>query len=88
MAADAPSIEERAREVVEQLQAYVKASGRDIELDRIDGDVARVRLSGGPPSFCYSDLVMMRLTIERRLLEEFPTLREVVFSGAGIGNGE
>ncbi|MDA8323101.1 MAG: hypothetical protein M0030_25285 [Actinomycetota bacterium] len=59
----------------EQLRPYLVASGTDLEVLRVDGDVATVRFAGNPPDG-------MRADVRDTLLARVPGLASVVESEA------
>ncbi|XVQ14046.1 NifU family protein [Spirillospora sp. CA-255316] len=67
---------ERVRRALEGVRPYLRSQGRDVELVGIDGDVARVRLTGGPGG-CGSTAGMVEQAVRDAVLAIAPELSGV-----------
>lgn len=70
------ALENRAREIVAGLTPYLQADKAVVRLDRVQNRVAHVEITMEPPA--DSTLVMlMRLGIERKIVEQLPDIERV-----------
>ncbi|MFC5746234.1 NifU family protein [Actinomadura rugatobispora] len=68
--------EERVSRALEGVRPYLRSQGRDVELAGIDGDVARVRLTGGSGG-CGSTAGMAEQAVRDAVLAVAPELSAV-----------
>jgi Fe-S cluster biogenesis protein NfuA len=71
-------MEEKVKEVIEQIRPFLKADGGDVEIVEITGDgTVKVRLTGAC-GHCPMSTMTLRMGIEKRLKESIPEVKEVV----------
>ncbi|GAA4103203.1 MULTISPECIES: NifU family protein [Actinomadura] len=70
------TVEERVRGALEEVRPYLRSHGGDVELSGIDGDVARVRLTGGCGS-CASSARTLETAVKDVVLAAVPELSAV-----------
>jgi Fe-S cluster biogenesis protein NfuA len=71
-----PSLAMRALQVLDSVRPYIAGHGGDVELVRIEGSVAHVRLLGACQS-CSSSTETLRDSVAEALLEHLPELSAV-----------
>lgn len=71
-------MEEKVKEVIEQIRPFLKADGGDVEIVEIaeDGTV-KLRLTGAC-GHCPMSTMTLKMGIEKRLKEAIPEVKEVV----------
>jgi Fe-S cluster biogenesis protein NfuA len=71
-------MEEKVKEVIEQIRPFLKADGGDVEIVEITGDgTVKVRLTGAC-GHCPMSTMTLKMGIEKRLKESVPEVKEVV----------
>jgi Fe-S cluster biogenesis protein NfuA len=71
-------MEEKVKEVIEQIRPFLKADGGDVEIVEITGDgTVKVRLTGAC-GHCPMSTMTLKMGIEKRLKESIPEVKEVV----------
>lgn len=71
-------MEEKVKEVIEQIRPFLKADGGDVEIVEITEDgTVKVRLTGAC-GHCPMSTMTLRMGIEKRLKESVPEVKEVV----------
>lgn len=71
-------LEERVREVIDEVRPMLEADGGGINLEEVTADgVVKVKLIGACGS-CPSSLYTLKLGIERKLKEAIPEIKEVI----------
>jgi Fe-S cluster biogenesis protein NfuA len=71
-------MEEKVKEVIEQIRPFLKADGGDVEIVEItEGGTVKVRLTGAC-GHCPMSTMTLRMGIEKRLKESVPEVKEVV----------
>ncbi len=71
-------MEEKVREVIEQIRPFLKADGGDVEIVEITEDgIVKVRLTGAC-GHCPMSTMTLKMGIEKRLKETVPEVKEVV----------
>ncbi len=76
VATDAPTLQRRVEEVLDNIRPYVQADGGDIELvDIVDG-VVQIRLAGSCVGCMYS-MMTLQAGVERMLKEQVPEVKAV-----------
>jgi len=70
--------EERARKLVDQLRPYVQSEGGELNLLRLEPGGTVVLDLLGPPHFCLTGRISLKLAIERRFHEEMREVAGVV----------
>ena len=71
-----PSVTERVLEVLKRLGPSLSVDGGGVELERIEGDVAYVRLLGSCID-CPGADITLRYGIESAITEEIPEINRV-----------
>jgi Fe-S cluster biogenesis protein NfuA len=71
-------MEEKVREVIEEIRPALKADGGDVEIVEVteDGRV-KVRLMGAC-GHCPMSTMTLKMGIEKRIMEKVPGIKEVV----------
>ncbi len=75
------STEERVRRALDRVRPYLGSHGGDVELVAIEGDVARLRLSGSCDG-CPSSTATVEHTVRRAIEEDAPELVRIEVDGA------
>jgi len=71
-------MEERVRQVIEQIRPFLKADGGDVEIVEITGDgTVKLRLTGAC-GHCPMSTMTLKMGIEKKLKEAVPQVKEVV----------
>jgi Fe-S cluster biogenesis protein NfuA len=71
-------MEERIREVLEQIKPALRADGGDLELVEVTEDgVVKVKLLGAC-GHCPMSTMTLKMGIEKRLKEQVPEVKEVL----------
>jgi Fe-S cluster biogenesis protein NfuA len=71
-------MEERIREVLEQIKPALRADGGDLELVEVTEDgVVKVKLLGAC-GHCPMSTMTLKMGIEKRLKEQVPDVKEVL----------
>jgi Fe-S cluster biogenesis protein NfuA len=71
-------MEEKVKEVIEQIRPFLKADGGDVEIVEITEDgTVKVRLTGAC-GHCPMSTMTLKMGIEKRLKETVPEVKEVV----------
>ncbi len=71
-------MEEKVKEVIEQIRPFLKADGGDVEIVEItEGGTVKVRLTGAC-GHCPMSTMTLRMGIEKKLKESVPEVKEVV----------
>ena len=71
------SVSERVRDVLRRLQPALSVDGGGVELDRVEGDAAYVRLTGACIG-CPGADITLRYGIESAITEEIPEIARVI----------
>jgi len=71
------TLEERVREVLRKIGPSLAVDGGGVELDRIEGTTAYVRLTGACIGCPGSDITL-RYGLESTITEEVPEIKSVV----------
>jgi Fe-S cluster biogenesis protein NfuA len=69
-------MEEKVKEVINQLRPYLQADGGDVEFVEMVGKVVKVRLKGACAG-CPGAIYTLKMGIERKLREAVPDLEGV-----------
>ncbi len=69
-------MEQRSRKVIDELRPYLQAEGADVEFHSLDGTTLHIILRGSQ-THCGSLLVLLKLGIERRVLQALPSIESV-----------
>jgi Fe-S cluster biogenesis protein NfuA len=69
-------IEEKVKEVIDQLRPYLQADGGDVEFVELDGKVVKLRLKGACAG-CPGAIFTLKMGIERKLREAIPEIESV-----------
>ncbi len=69
-------LEERVKDILEQVKPYLQSEGCDCALDRIENNVVYVHIFG-PSVGSASSIMTLKLGIERRILEELSEISSV-----------
>lgn len=70
-------MEEKVRQVIEEIRPMLQMDGGDIELVAIEGTVVKVRLKGACHG-CPHAAMTMKQGVEARVIEAVPEVTEVV----------
>ena len=71
-------MEEKVKEVIEQIRPFLKADGGDVEIVEVTEDgIVKVRLTGAC-GHCPMSTMTLKMGIEKRLKETVPEVKEVV----------
>ncbi len=71
-------MEEKVKEVIEQIRPFLKADGGDVEIVEVTEDgIVKVRLTGAC-GHCPMSTMTLKMGIEKRLKETVPGVKEVV----------
>lgn len=70
-------MEEKVREVIEEIRPALQADGGDIEFIGLEGTVVKVRLQGAC-SGCPHAAITLKQGVEVRIREAIPEISEVV----------
>ncbi len=70
-------MEEKVREVIEEIRPALQADGGDIEFIGLEGTVVKVRLQGAC-SGCPHAAITLKQGVEVRIKEAIPEITEVV----------
>ena len=70
-------MEEKVREVIEEIRPALQADGGDIEFIGLEGTVVKVRLQGAC-SGCPHAAITLKQGVEVRIKEAIPEISEVV----------
>lgn len=62
--------------VLDEVRPYLIADGGDVALHEINGNVVRLKLQGAC-GLCPSSVTTMKMTIQRRLMENIPEISAV-----------
>lgn len=62
--------------VLDEVRPYLIADGGNVALHEINGNVVRLKLQGACGS-CPSSVTTMRMSIQRRLMDNIPDIRAV-----------
>lgn len=76
-AGSSSSVTERLQAVLRQLAPSLSVDGGGVELDRIEGDVAYLRLTGACIG-CPGAEITLKYGIESAITEEIPEIRRVI----------
>jgi len=71
------TIEERVKEVVEQIRPHLMMDGGDIELVGMEGNKVKVRLKGACAG-CPASQMTLKQGVERIIKEKVPEVEEVI----------
>jgi Fe-S cluster biogenesis protein NfuA len=71
------TVTERVREILRRLGPSLSVDGGGVKLDRVEGDVAYVRLTGACVD-CPGADITLRYGIESAVTEEIPEISRVV----------
>lgn len=71
-----PLTTENVESVLDEVRPYLKADGGDVALHEIDGNVVKLKLQGACRS-CPSSVTTMKMSIQRRLMENIPGISAV-----------
>lgn len=71
------NVMEQVQEVLDKLRPFLQRDGGDVELVDVEDNVVKVRLMGACGS-CPSSTVTLKAGIERAIMEEIPSIEEVV----------
>ncbi len=80
------SLDERVRAALDSVRPYLKSHEGGVEIVRVDGAVAYLRLEGSCDG-CPSSTATVKLAVERAILERVPEIREVRVEGVVAGGG-
>jgi Fe-S cluster biogenesis protein NfuA len=69
-------LEDRVEHAMQSVLPYIKSHKGNMELSRIEGDVAYLRLEGSCDG-CPASATTLKLAVERAILERVPEIREV-----------
>jgi Fe-S cluster biogenesis protein NfuA len=71
-------MEDKVKEVIEQIRPFLKADGGDVEIVEITEDgTVKVRLTGAC-GHCPMSTMTLKMGIEKKLKEVVPEVKEVV----------
>jgi Fe-S cluster biogenesis protein NfuA/nitrite reductase/ring-hydroxylating ferredoxin subunit len=70
------SLEDRVRVALDAVRPYLESHEGDIELERIEGSIAYVRM-GGSCDGCPSSAATLKLGVEKAIFERVPEIDEV-----------
>ncbi len=71
-------MEEKVKEVIEQIRPFLKADGGDVEIVEVTEDgIVKVKLTGAC-GHCPMSTMTLKMGIEKRLKETVPGVKEVV----------
>jgi Fe-S cluster biogenesis protein NfuA len=71
-------MEEKVKEVIEQVRPFLKADGGDVEIVEVTDDgIVKVRLTGAC-GHCPMSTMTLKMGIEKKLKESIPEVKEVV----------
>ncbi len=71
-------MEEKVKEVIEQIRPFLKADGGDVEIVEVSDDgTVKVRLTGAC-GHCPMSTMTLKMGIEKKLKESIPEVKEVV----------
>jgi Fe-S cluster biogenesis protein NfuA len=71
-------MEEKVKEVIEQIRPFLKADGGDVEIVEVTEDgTVKVRLTGAC-GHCPMSTMTLKMGIEKKLKESIPEVKEVV----------
>jgi Fe-S cluster biogenesis protein NfuA len=73
-------VADRVREVLRRLQPALSVDGGGVELDRVEGDAAYIRLTGACIG-CPGADITLRYGIESAITEEVPEIARVLTVG-------
>lgn len=73
---EAPDLQQRVQQVLDNIRPYVQADGGDIELVDIVGGVVQIRLAGSCVGCMYS-MMTLQAGVERMLKEQVPEVKAV-----------
>ncbi|WVZ88651.1 hypothetical protein U9M48_035146 [Paspalum notatum var. saurae] len=71
-----PLTTENVESILDEVRPYLIADGGDVALHEIDGNVVRLKLQGACRS-CPSSMTTMKMSIQRRLMENIPEISAV-----------
>jgi Fe-S cluster biogenesis protein NfuA len=71
------TIEEKVREIVEQIRPHLMMDGGDIELVGMEGNKVKVRLKGACAG-CPASQITLKQGVERIIKEKVPEVEEVI----------
>jgi Fe-S cluster biogenesis protein NfuA len=71
------NVMEQVEEILDKLRPFLQRDGGDVELVDVEDNVVKVRLMGACGS-CPSSTVTLKAGIERAIMEEIPSIEEVV----------
>lgn len=71
------TIEDKVKEVVEQIRPHLMMDGGDIELVGMEGNKVKVRLKGACAG-CPASQMTLKQGVERIIKEKVPEVEEVV----------
>jgi Fe-S cluster biogenesis protein NfuA len=74
--AEAPDLQHRVQQVLDNIRPYVQADGGDIELVDIVGGIVQIRLAGSCVGCMYS-MMTLQAGVERMLKEQVPEVKAV-----------
>jgi Fe-S cluster biogenesis protein NfuA len=74
------TVADRVREVLRRLQPALSVDGGGVELDRVEGDAAYIRLTGACIG-CPGADITLRYGIESAITEEVPEIARVLTVG-------
>ena len=70
------ALEDRVEAALQSVLPYIKSHEGNMQLSRIEGDVAYLRLEGTCDG-CPASATTLKLAVERAILEHVPEIREV-----------
>lgn len=71
-------MEEKVKEVLDEVRPHLRADGGDVELVQVSEDgVVKVRLMGAC-GHCPMSTMTLKMGIEKRLKEKIPGIKEVI----------
>jgi Fe-S cluster biogenesis protein NfuA len=69
-------VQEKVKEVIDELRPMLQADGGDIELVALEGGVVKVRLKGSCAG-CPMSQMTLQMGVERALREKIPGIERV-----------
>lgn len=70
-------LEQRVKTILDEVRPYLQADGGDIEFMGMDGNFAKVRLTGAC-SGCPSATITLQMGVEAHLKEKIPELEGII----------
>jgi Fe-S cluster biogenesis protein NfuA len=80
-------MEDKVREVLEEVRVFLQSHGGDVEFVALEGNVVKVTLTGACGG-CPNAAATLKNGVERYLKERIPEIEEVVAVSASAECGE